>query len=410
MMCNFNVKIMVKVNILGTEINKINYQETLLKIEEFVADQKQHYIVTPNPEIILKASRDIYYRGILNNASLSLADGFGLILGSWFLGDPLYHRVTGIDLTYKINELAAHKGYKVFLLGGREGSAETSKTKLELKYKGLNIVGAEEGFSNIQKITPEENNRIIEKIKDSQAQILLVAYGAPWQEKWIWENISKIPNIKIAMGVGGTFDFISGKILRAPQAFRKVGIEWLWRLFIEPSRINRILNATLKYSWYLILWSIHIQKSFRKNVLGVILNQNNEFLVLNRKDDPNHWQFPQGGVEKDESEEEAILKEVYEETGLKKVKIIKKLDELHKYYFMPEMIKPKSERMPHYYKTAGQNQRIFILKQTENEEPNPQEELQNHKWVKKEELKDHIHIIRHQSLNIMLKEINKYIK
>ena len=92
-MCNFDIKSMDRINILGTEINKINYQETLKKIEEFIIDKKQHYIVTPNPEIILKASRDIYYRGILNNASLSLPDGFGLILGSWFLGDPIYHQL-----------------------------------------------------------------------------------------------------------------------------------------------------------------------------------------------------------------------------------------------------------------------------------------------------------------------------
>lgn len=398
---------MDKINILGTEINKINYAETLNKIEDFINDQKQHYIVTSNPEIVLKASRDIYYQGILNNADLSLADGFGLILGSWFVGDPIYHRVTGIDLTYKIIKLSADKGYKLFFLGGQKNAAQIAKTKLELKYKNIQIEGIEEGFSNIQKITLEENNQIIEKIKNSGAQILLVAYGAPFQEKWIYENLAKISNIKIAIGVGGTFDFISGRILRAPKIFRKIGLEWLWRLFMEPNRIKRILNATLKYSWCLIIWLIHIQKPFRHNVLAVILNQKNEFLVVNRKDDPQHWQFPQGGVEAHESEEESVLREVQEETGLRKLKIMDKLDNINQYYFMPEIFKPKSKRKA--YKFSGQKQRIFILKQTENEKPNPQEEHLDYQWISKEKLKDTIHIIRHKSLKIILKEINKYI-
>ncbi len=410
-MCNFDIKSMDKINILGTEINKINYQETLLKIEKFIADQKQHYIVTPNPEIILKASQDIYYRGVLNNASLSLADGFGLILGSWFLGDPIYHRVTGIDLTYKMTGLASKKGYKVFLLGGKEDAAQIAKTKLELKYKGLNIVGAEEGFQDVQKITPEENSKIIEKIKDSQAQILLVAYGAPFQEKWIYKNLRKIPNIKVAMGVGGTFDFISGKILRAPKIFRKLGLEWFWRLFMEPVRINRILNATLKYSWNLLKWKKHISKPFRKNALGVIINNKNKLLLFNREKDHNHWQFPQGGIEDNETPEQAVLREMEEETGLTKLKIIGKINQIYKYYFplyWPSYV--PQDVITYNNKWCGQEQIIFLLKQTEDEKPKPREEHEDHQWVNKNELLTTIHPIRISQTKLILKNINQYLK
>jgi len=399
---------MSKINILGTEIDKINYSQTLAKIEEFVNDEQQHYIVTPNPEILLQASKNTYYRGVLNNASLSLPDGFGLILGSWFLGDPLYHRITGIDLTYKIASLASQKGYRIFLLGGKNNAANIAKTKLELKYKNIKIVGAEEGFINIHHINPKKKKKIIQNIKNSEAQILLVAYGAPFQEKWIYKNLKNIPNIKLAIGVGGTFDFISGKIQRAPKWMRKIGLEWLWRLFMEPNRINRILNATLKYSWYLILWLIHLRQPLRKNVLAVILNSENKFLVVNRKYDPQHWQFPQGGIDGNETEEEAVLREVKEETGLSKLKIATKLNRLNRYYWPPEILKKRKERKKD--KFCGQVQRIIILKQTEAETPNPQEEHLDYKWVTKRELKDTIHVIRQKSLKIILEHIDKYIK
>jgi N-acetylglucosaminyldiphosphoundecaprenol N-acetyl-beta-D-mannosaminyltransferase len=403
---------MDRINILGTEINKINYQQTLNKIEEFVNDKQQHYLVTLNPEIILKASYSTYYRGILNNASLSLADGFGLILGSWFLGDPIYHRVTGIDLTYKIAQLSSQKDYKVFLLGGRENAADISKTKLKLKYKGLNIVGAEEGFQDITKIDEAKNNQLIEKIKTSQAQILLVAYGAPFQEKWIHGNLKKIPNVKVAMGVGGTLDFISGKILRAPRIFRKLGLEWLWRLFIEPVRINRILNATLKYSWELLKWKKHISRPYRQNVSGVIINpKNNKILILNRRKNLTEWQFPQGGIEDDETAEEAVLREMKEETGLSKLKIISKIDRTFRYYWPIHWPKETVRETVYYNKKwCGQEQTIFLLQQTKSEIPKLGEEHGDYQWINKKELLEKTHPIRHQLMEIALKEINKYIK
>ncbi len=400
---------MIKVNILGTEINKITYPQVLSKIEEFLDDQQQHYLVTPNPEIVLKASQDIYYRGILNNADLSLPDGFGLILGSWFLGNAIYHRITGIDLIYHLLKLAQKKQYKIFLLGGRNKAAQISKTKLELKFRNLKIVGATEGFYDIQNIDSSENKKIINKIKNSGADILLVAYGAPFQEKWIYQNLKKIPNIKLAIGVGGAFDFISGRILRAPKLLRKLGLEWAWRLFVEPKRINRILDATFKYTYYLIKWKIHISQAYRKNVLAVILNQDNKFLIVNRNDDLQHWQFPQGGVETNESEEEAVLREIKEETGLEKLKILGKLDKINKYYWMPKSFKFKSSLKERKYKFCGQSQRIIILKQTANEIPRPQEEHRDYQWLSKDKLKDTIHIIRQKSLKIILDNIDQYI-
>jgi N-acetylglucosaminyldiphosphoundecaprenol N-acetyl-beta-D-mannosaminyltransferase len=407
----FYIKHMDKVNILGTEINKINYSQTLSQIEEFMTDGNQHYIVTPNPEILLKACHDTSYRAILNNADLSLPDGIGLIIGSWFLGDPLYSRVTGIDLCWKIAELAQRKKYKLFLLGAWKKTSQVAKTKLELKYQSLEIVGAEEGFKNIQKISIEENEKVIEKIKNSGAEILLVAFGAPWQEKWIWENLPKITNVKIAMGVGGAIDFIAGQAIRAPKIFRKIGLEWLWRLIMDPSRINRILNATLKYSLNLIKWKIHILKPYRQNVVGVIFNyQKDKVLILNRKEEKNHWQFPQGGIEKNESPEQAILREMEEETGLKNLKIIGQIDEVRKYYWPIHWPNKMSRPNINYnQKFCGQEQRVFFLQQNKEESPHPQEEHNEYQWINPEEIKNKIHPIRINLNELILKNINQYL-
>jgi len=402
---------MTKVNIIGTEINKINYSQTLNKVEGFINDKNQHYIVTPNPEIILKASKNINYRAILNNADLSLPDGFGLIFGSWFLGDPLYHRVTGVDLSYKITQLANEKGYKIFLLGGQNNAAAIAKTKLELKYKNIKIVGAEEGFKDVQNISNLENQKIIKNIKQSQAQILFVAYGAPFQEKWIYKNLKKFPNIKLAIGVGGTLDFLSGKTIRAPRLMRKIGLEWLWRWFLQPYRAQRIFNATIVFGFDLIKWKIYLLKPFRKNVVGVIINyENNKVLVLNRRKNLNHWQFPQCGIEKNETPEQAVLREMNEETQLTKLKIIGRIDKLKRYYwplYWPHNTPQKT--IQYNKKWCGQEQTIFYLQQTENETPNPEEEHQNYKWLDKDELLKTIHPIRHSLVKTVLKEINQYI-
>ena len=401
---------MPKINILGIEINKIDYTQTLKKIDDFINDKHQHYLVTPNPEIVLKAMNDDYYKGILNNADLSLADGFGLILGSWFLGNPLYQRVTGVDLCWKIADLSAKKGYKIFLLGSQDKFVKLAKTKLELKLKNIKIVGAESGFKDIHNISQEENHNIIKKINDSKAQILLVAYGAPFQEKWIYKNLKNIPKIKVAIGIGGAIDFISERVMRAPKIMRKLGLEWLWRLFIEPKRIQRITNATVIFCYNLIKWKIFINKNFRKNVLIIILNSKNQILIGNRKKDLNHWQLPQGGINYEESVTEAGFREIQEEAGLTKLKFLGVANKINKYYFYPDhwktLIKEKQENAS---KFCGQEQKIVFFRQTENETPQMSDELVEYKWIDKKDLLKNIHPIRHNSAKIVLEEINQFI-
>lgn len=238
----------MKVNILGVQIDNFYKTDVLKKIEQFLSDGRQHYIVTPNPEMVVAAEKDKNFLEILNKADLSVPDGFGLILASLYLRHPLLERIRGVDLMLDICQMAEQKNCSVYLLGGEEGIAKKAAEELRKKFSQLRVAGAESGgrISNQQLAI---NNQ---QINDARPDVLFVALGAGKQEKWINYNLNKLPSIKIAMGVGGSFDFIAKKIKRAPRWMRKIGFEWLWRLFMQPWRWKRILTATIKFSWKII--------------------------------------------------------------------------------------------------------------------------------------------------------------
>jgi len=246
----------MKINILGVLIDRITSKEVLKKIEEFLNSDTQHYITTPNPEFVMRAQKDEEFRNILNKSDIAIPDGIGLVFASHFLGNPIPEQVAGSDLVWKIAKLAEYKNCSLYLLGGKEGVAEEAARKLKEKYPNLKIKGAESGGEVEERKLKTQNEEMVKRINERQPDILLVAFGAPKQEKWIYYNLSKLSSVKVAIGVGGTFDFIAGRIKRAPMFLRKLGMEWLWRLFIEPKRINRILTATVRFGWKVLKWKI----------------------------------------------------------------------------------------------------------------------------------------------------------
>lgn len=267
---------MNKIDILGIKIDCLRSKEILIKIQEWLDKNQKKYIVTPNPEFIIQAQKDQEFKKILNQAAISIPDGIGLLWAAKFLNlkikgkkfrtlkifwqyiytllSLIFHpnyckeiipeRVTGTDLVYKISKLCEQINCSIFLLGAKEGIAKKASLKLKFLFPNLKIAGTFAGKPNI--IADQKIQTIINR---SRPDILFVAFGAPKQEKWIARNLSKLETVKIAMGVGGAFDFISGKIKRAPIQLRKIGLEWLWRLIHEPKRIGRIFNATCKFSW-----------------------------------------------------------------------------------------------------------------------------------------------------------------
>ncbi len=235
---------MNKVEILGVKIDNLSLQEVLEKIKKFLISENQHFIVTPNPEFLVLAKKNHDFKEILNYADISCADGVGLVKAAKFLGKRL-QRVTGVDLVWAISELAEKNNYPVYLLGAGELVAATASEMLKKEYPNLNIVGAESGGEILDPIQKDPD--LLNRINETEPKILFVALGQIKQESWIFYNLDKIPSIKLAIGVGGAFDYISGKIKRPPKFIRKMGFEWLYRLILEPWRYKRIFNAVFVF-------------------------------------------------------------------------------------------------------------------------------------------------------------------
>lgn len=235
----------MKVGILDVKINKITIGETIEEIRNFLKSDRGHCIVTANPEMIVEAQKDAELREIINNADIVIPDGTGIVIASKiiFPKNSLAQKITGIDLLYEIAEKFSDS-YKIFLLGGREGVAKLTAEKLKEKFPRVKIVGVFSGDSS-----EAGDNATVLAVNAEKPDILFIAYGAPKQEKWIARNLKKMPSVRLAIGVGGAFDIISGRIKRAPRWMRNAGLEWLWRLIQEPRRIGRIYNATIKFGW-----------------------------------------------------------------------------------------------------------------------------------------------------------------
>jgi N-acetylglucosaminyldiphosphoundecaprenol N-acetyl-beta-D-mannosaminyltransferase len=233
-----------RIKILDIPFDRLTLKQALdfllNKLQEKGHNSPPCLVATPNPEMLLAANKNIEFKKILQHTDLNIPDGFGIVLAAKLNGTPLLERVTGTDLMQALCANApAHT--KIFLLGAAEGIAEKVKKELESKYK-INIVGTCSGSAD-----PKDDLQIRQLINKSKPDMLFVAFGAPKQEFWLARNLNHLPDLKVAMGVGGAFDFIARVRKRAPAWMRQTGLEWLFRLIKQPSRISRIFNATVKF-------------------------------------------------------------------------------------------------------------------------------------------------------------------
>ena len=265
---------MKKIKILDVVFDVVTLEEAADRVFNFLQNPhgRQAQIVTPNPEIVLEAQHNKPFRNVLNKAYLSIPDGMGVVWAStcsaifakhknpfvraiktfWSFAALLVHRsfvhrifperVAGVDLMKKICDYSQKYSYKLFLLGAKPGVAQKTKENLEKLFSSISIVGTfdgsprDEDFSAIQKL-----------IVETKPDILFVAYGFPAQELWIAHHLKELPSVKIAMGVGGSFDFIAGVRKRAPEWLQNMGCEWMFRLAQDPARWRRIYNATIRF-------------------------------------------------------------------------------------------------------------------------------------------------------------------
>ncbi len=226
---------MSRIKFLNIEIDNLTMNEALFFIVNAAKAKKNMFVITPNVHHVMMLQKDDEFQAIYSKADLVLPDGVPLILASYCLKTPLKEKVSGSDLFPAVCGLAVRENISLFFLGGRSGAAERSAQVLRGRYPGLRIVGVYSppfGFENER----EQNLRIIEMIRQANPDILFVGLGAPKQEKWIYKHRDEY-RVPVSIGIGVSFEFISGMVKRAPVWMQKVGLEWLWRLIIEPKRL-----------------------------------------------------------------------------------------------------------------------------------------------------------------------------
>ena len=229
------------VKIFGVNICSTTLDETVNLLETYLKENKLRTIYTPNTEIVMAAKKDEELRDLINKGDLILADGIGLIYGSKIKKKPLKERVTGFDTSIKLLEIANTNSYSLYLLGGKDGIAKVAADNIMGKYPNINVVGYHHGYfkgSHLGLKNEPEEKAIIDEINKLNPDIIFVGFGFPKQEIWIDSNKDIITG-KVIIGNGGVMDILSGNSKRAPDIFIKLGLEWLYRLFQDPSRIKR---------------------------------------------------------------------------------------------------------------------------------------------------------------------------
>ncbi len=230
-------------HILGVPIHAATFDSLLDIIADWIANGTRTYqVCTVSPEFAMIAQQDAAFMRVLYQSDLNVADGVGLLFAARYLGHPLPERVTGSDGVPLIAARAAREGWRLFLLGGAPGIAEQAAQQLIEKNPGLQVAGTYAGSP-----APEEAGEIIARVNASRADILFVAYGAPRQDRWIAQYREQL-DVHVAMGVGGTFDFIAGIVPRAPLWMRQFALEWLFRLYKQPWRWRRMLRLP-RFVW-----------------------------------------------------------------------------------------------------------------------------------------------------------------
>ena len=253
---------MSRLSLLSIPVDAISERDALMRIASFFKMEGKFHVATPNPEMLVEAQKNAEFRGVLQSTALNLPDGVGLVwamrkvarpswpwsnAGSTSTGRmPVLQRITGTDTMEKLCSIEARvcPPERIFLLGAAPGIAQQTAKVLKEKNRILKEVGFFAGSPH-----PEDEEDIVQRINAFSPTLLFVAFGAPAQDLWIARNLPKLRTVKVAMGVGGAFDFIIGKQKRAPQIMRKMGVEWLWRLIREPRRIGRIWRAVVVFPY-----------------------------------------------------------------------------------------------------------------------------------------------------------------
>lgn len=260
----------MKIDVLGVRIDSFTKEELLHKLRNLLVLNKPVFIVTPYSEMIVAAQRDQEFRNILNSADFALPDGIGILWAAYYLHaksnlissllsiifkpesirDPIPEKISGAEFIWDLAELASQKNYSIFLLGGFGDTPNLAAEALKSKYPDLKIAGTASPVNHeIASLSLAMTQNLINQINSSHTDFLFVALGPGNQEKWIYRNLPNL-RVKLAIGLGGTFDYLAEKRPYRPQNWARRGLEWLWRFLTQPWRILRILRGVSGLIWY----------------------------------------------------------------------------------------------------------------------------------------------------------------
>lgn len=225
----------MKESYLGVDVSPLSYTGIIEDLRKRIASGQQSTIIAVNPEKVMAAQRDPQVKELINASTYQIADGVGILLAAKLKGGNITSRVTGVDMMATLLKFAEEDGHPVYFYGAKEEVVAKAISNIQETHPNIRVAGYTNGFE-------ADEAALVSRIHQSGAKILFVALGSPKQELWIRRNLQKLPNVQVFQGVGGSFDVFSGTVKRAPAPFRKLGLEWLYRLGSSPSRIKRQMN------------------------------------------------------------------------------------------------------------------------------------------------------------------------
>lgn len=229
------------VRLLGVRVDDVSMDQAVERIAGLIEQGGAHHVTTVNPEFVMTARQNPEFARVLNASDLAVPDGVGLALAARWTGQELRGRVPGVELVERVAALCARRGWRIFFLGAAPGVAADAAAVLLRRYPELTIAGCYAGSPRV-----EDEPALRERIRAAHAHVLLVAFGSPTQDLWIARNQPSL-QVPLAIGVGGTFDYLSGRVRRAPAWMRRLGLEWLFRLVRQPWRWKRIWTAVVRF-------------------------------------------------------------------------------------------------------------------------------------------------------------------
>ncbi|TKH44069.1 glycosyltransferase [Paenibacillus terrae] len=249
---------MSRVNMFDVNFDNYDFNDLLEFIDTSIEHQRHSYILTCNVDHVIKLRKDDEFRKVYSDAGAVVADGMPIIWASRLLKKPLKQKVSGSDLFTRLGEAFEDRGYRLFFLGAADGIPEKAMLNLQESYPNMNVVGCYSPSYGFEK-NEEENRHIVQLLQETRPDIVFVGVGAPKQEKWIYRYYETY-RAPISIGVGATFDFLSGNVKRAPELMQRTGFEWFWRLSQEPKRLWK--RYLIEDSQFLVLL---FKEMFKRN-------------------------------------------------------------------------------------------------------------------------------------------------